>query len=784
MARGPIHFVCSACGLDASEFVSRLVRQELGAAAPAATAAPAGQPVSAAPQARVVSQSSTTPRLRIQATAPAVQAPLAPAPTADEPQYCAKHPSELTIDKCYICSKPICPKCMELFGYVCGPLCKAKAESHGVSVPVYAGQKSVIEARLWRKVGRVVVAVSVVVTALLGVWFWYAWFGSDPKPIFSVRFPDTAYSGESFFCGKNQIVFLHGDTLARYDLVQKKEIWSRQLLDKKLVDDRAAKRYKEMQEMASRAYQNGGTEAVPRLPSLDKLTSAMEIEAIAELQLRVQGENVWVVHPDKLVRYDWDTGKPMKEVYLLPHLAGLMPRGNEFLLVDTEKDKPVITHIDLTTCESRTEEIGGSAAPAVMAALKNQATGGGSGSGRDAPGQELAGLPQGMPGKDAGKPMDPAKVAEQAQHLSLPARIALPATLSVNRNQERALNEMDDQKHPQNPSAPKPQNEGNLSLIPAKTGFIEFTEKLLEYKVIEHAAMKPAPAKSALDGTVSVANSGQAANEILNEMQRERGGATVEEDVSRYQVTIRSPQAPQAWTGEVVGPPTLFPLETVNVLAANKSIVVLDKSNKKLWQSSLNYNITEGLAALDEETATYGQGPCVEHQGVLYVFDEGVLSAFDLATGSARWRLPSVGIVGLFFDDKGNIYVNTTTASPENLKYSRQIDISARTSPIVMKIDAKTGKQLWREELNGFINYVSGQFIYTVSSYSSSEDEDENGAEDRTPPYMRIKRINPRNGRIMWEHFQQRAPLDVEFDKNTIRLVFKKEVQVLRFLAL
>jgi hypothetical protein len=34
----------------------------------------------------------------------------------------------------------------------------------------------------------------------------------------------------------------------------------------------------------------------------------------------------------------------------------------------------------------------------------------------------------------------------------------------------------------------------------------------------------------------------------------------------------------------------------------------------------------------------------------------------------------------------------------------------------------------------------------------------------------------------MWEHFQQRAPLDVRFDRNTIRLVFKKEVQVLRTL--
>jgi len=36
----------------------------------------------------------------------------------------------------------------------------------------------------------------------------------------------------------------------------------------------------------------------------------------------------------------------------------------------------------------------------------------------------------------------------------------------------------------------------------------------------------------------------------------------------------------------------------------------------------------------------------------------------------------------------------------------------------------------------------------------------------------------------MWEHFQQRAPLDVQFDQNRIRMVFRKEVQVLQFLAL
>jgi len=177
----------------------------------------------------------------------------------------------------------------------------------------------------------------------------------------------------------------------------------------------------------------------------------------------------------------------------------------------------------------------------------------------------------------------------------------------------------------------------------------------------------------------------------------------------------------------------------------------------------------------------------VEHNGALYVIDEGVLTAFDLATGNARWRLPSIGIAGLFFDDKGMIYVNTTTAGPQNLKYSRQIDISERTSSVVFKIDLRSGKILWSTEPGGMVAYVSGQFVYVVQSYQPDEGEQdpyqpETGFERQ--PYLRIKRINPKNGRQMWEHFQQRAPVDVQFDKNSIRLVFKKEVQVLRFLAL
>src|SRR5207249_538951 len=106
----------------------------------------------------------------------------------------AKH-FEPAQERCRICSKPICPKCMELFGYVCSPLCKARAASHGVNVPVYGAQKSVVQARLWRRVGRATAVICIIGGLALGLWFWYAWFGSTPKTYFAVRFEQPAYSG-------------------------------------------------------------------------------------------------------------------------------------------------------------------------------------------------------------------------------------------------------------------------------------------------------------------------------------------------------------------------------------------------------------------------------------------------------------------------------------------------------------------------------------------------------------------------------------------------------------
>jgi outer membrane protein assembly factor BamB len=175
----------------------------------------------------------------------------------------------------------------------------------------------------------------------------------------------------------------------------------------------------------------------------------------------------------------------------------------------------------------------------------------------------------------------------------------------------------------------------------------------------------------------------------------------------------------------------------------------------------------------------------VENGDTIYVFDSAMLTAFDLKSGNVRWRLPAVGIVGLFFDDKGMLYVNSTTASPESLKYSRQIDFSQKTSAVVLKVNPATGKTLWTSYEGGFISYVSGKFLYMYEAYQADEDPVHRRVETglEKPSHIAIRRLDPGTGHILWEHYQKRAPLDVKFDRNSILLVFKKEVQVLRFVS-
>src|SRR5437899_7567012 len=122
-------------------------------------------------------------------------------------------------------------------------------------------------------------------------------------------------------------------------------------------------------------------------------------------------------------------------------------------------------------------------------------------------------------------------------------------------SQERTLNELKDTGNRSAAGGSRLKPEEPYLLIPTKDGFVRFSTKLIEEKIVSRTAMKAAPSKSILDGNLTANQSLDAASELLNEMQRMRGGDTVEEDESRYLVKVTSADGQNEWSGEVTGPP-------------------------------------------------------------------------------------------------------------------------------------------------------------------------------------------------------------------------------------
>jgi len=497
----------------------------------------------------------------------------------------------------------------------------------------------------------------------------------------------------------------------------------------------------------------------------------------------VLDHNIWVASPGKLTRYDWAAGNSVKDVPLPDNVERVTENNGELqLLTRGENDDETLTHVNLASADVRTEVFHGpgeSAVPTILA--KNSPPG--------------AGLePSSGPG--AGRPLDPQKISQQAQNLTLPGRIALPALLAgaIHRQQVQAA--LNDDNSDRNARAlaralGQKRETNQFDLVIGKFDSVQLATKLLEAKEVEHDATK-APKKRVADGEISTGNETAAINETLNDMQRANGGNLVKEDVSRYQVTLKVPggAGDSLWTGEVAGQPWVYPLKSVNVITAGKQVIVLDKSNRKLWESTLANNINTEAALLSEmsgKQSRFGDGPCVEHDDQLYVADQVVLTAFNLTTGNVLWRVPSVGVVGLFFDDQGMMYVNTTTGSPDDVKYSKQIDVSRSPEAVVMKIEEKTGKVAWKVSPEGFVAYVKGKYIYTLKSNDpdplDEQDHDETAAAIHLSPFMLLMRMNAADGRILWKYPEQRAPLDVQFQDNSIELVFKSSVEVLKFIT-
>jgi hypothetical protein len=830
MARNPVRFICPSCNLDLSGPINDLVRQELGvtAAAPMAALLPVTETVASAPPApmRVAYKPTAAPASTQPPAAPPAPERVAAAPArlsiskgatsathgtavesapdpggiADEGKPCPKHQGEVSVANCYICRKPICPKCMELFGYVCSPLCRAKAESNGINVPVFAGQKSVVEAEQWRKIWRIGAGIGVALVLLVGVWIWWDWHASVPHPIFSVTFPERSYAGNSRIVEKNQIVFLHGGLLARYKLGSKTAIWTNQIITKQQLDsevDRVMNEYKA--DLDAVIKRGTDSEFRPRIPRREELELSIQQAMEASLQLYVLDQNIWIKQGATLTRYDWATGKGGKEIPLPGGRSVADVDGGELQFIDDNGfGQHIVTHLNLASGETRTEEIGEPRSAATLASTRTATPAAGK---KGQPkGSKATGLPT-QPGVDSDKTMDPAQVAQDAQKLPYAAKIALPATLSNTKHQNDILNEIKGDEQQDTPSAAAAAaalraqgmdffNRGG-SFIKSKYGYLEWSSKLLELRGRVVKVLKEKPARSALESNPSVTNTAAIANEILNDMQRDRGGDSVTEDVSRYQVTVHRDDAKDVadWVGEVIGPPSVYEQKTVTVVAGAEMIVVLDKSNKKLWQSSLAYKLgpSSGLDDNDPGQTSVGAGPVIEHGDTLYVFDQASITAYELASGNVRWRVPTIGVVGIFFDDLGSMYVNSTTADLDSLRFARQIDINKKIASAVLRIDCKTGKVYWNVQPGGLVSHVEGKFVFCFASHQAPDlDPDSLTTVPSMNNYsaMDIRRLDAKTGKVLWDYADSRCPLSVRFNGNIVELVFRKEVQVLKFLTL
>lgn len=806
MATNPVQFVCPNCGLDSSSLVNQLIRQELGVSS-ASTGAPAAAPVAAAVPPPPAPAPVARPAMRVATPARPAAAASSEPPVPMGKEFCVKHPGKEIGHKCIVCGKPMCPECMRMFGYVCSPLCRNKAESRGQAVPVYALQKDVVEARRWRKRALVGGGVGGVLALLAGFWFWYAWFGSVPKVAYSYKFPDKARVGSVQLAGTDQLIYLHGGELGRIDMKQPQPVWTVQLVNPKSFEkeaDATIARLIKARDEAAGESEDGGD--FFKIPSRDELIKDLAESAMARLQIYVAGQNVWVASDNTLTQHDWQTGRSGKTIKLEGSTYGMRREGDELLLTETSDDltTETVQRINLATGDVRTESSEKPLPPKLMSLLMasaNNSSGQPGAAGRagkttnSTVNTVVAKVTAANEARRPSAPLDPQKIAGQAGNMSYAAKLALPALIANARNQQRLFAEMADR-----PDAPvRPPTEldkaleewDNTQIVPAADGLVQFTRTLIERKIVVREAMKAPPKKSALNGNVSAADSMAVANEMLNEMQRERG-STVTENLSRYRVTVkRANSSAPVWSDEVTGEPAFHPLQTLDIITAGTTVIALDHDNKKLWQGVLNYPVPKHWGEFDDEgesdVQTAGLGPCVERGDTVYIYDQGSLAAFDRATGEARWRLPSVGISGLWFDEKGAIYVNTTTASPDAIRYSKQIDLSNQTLTQIIKVDPKTGKTLWSREGAKHICYLWKKYIYTMDENAGPDPDGEGlgmntGLE--TPAFIRIRRIDAGSGRILWEHVQKRCPIDLHFHENTIQLMFRNEVQELKFLVL
>ncbi len=784
--RMPVAINCPSCGAEATELANAVIRQQSQAAppasipvapaiaiaqrpaAPAAPAAPA-PPAAAAPASGLrIARSAHSPAPAPAASAALSQAgrPAAAPAVAEGTPVCPKHQTEPAVEACRVCKKPMCLKCMEQFGYVCSVYCRQQATAKRIYIPPYAHQKSVVAGKANALAKYLTYAGILLFCGLFGLWIWYTWFARAPKIVYSLPIPKSNSESKRSFrpdeyyrlIGPGQLVSIKNKQLALFDVAEQKQLWSVALQTAAETDAINAARTKNenIQKRTPKTYDRDGFETT-RYLGMDPL--GFEGDFVYSNPTVVATTNdIWVVAGDRLARFDRQSGS-RKDTGIAGKIRSVSPGADAILVVSSDSNGgETLTEITLPDGASQTEEIkapGGQ--PKTIAAAKKTvpALAAVPAAASDAPAPGTGGR---RGGRRAGRvapadkiPVDKVKsAATQATATDAPDEDAMASLFD------------EDRQHP---------------FVMAGANVVQFETTLLEHKTLAHEVVR-APKKTSLvdSGKLTAGQSLEATQELLNDMRHQQNNGTIEEDVSEYQATVHRRFAKDIpdWTGQVTGQPEFFALKTVDVVAAGKAIYVIDKSNKKLWEAKLTYSVPSRFGSENP--------PCLETKDALYFADQGMLTKFDLASGNVSWRLNSVGISRVQEDRRGNLLLNSTTAGPESIQYSEEVNIHEKVHALILDVAPATGKVIWRQESIGDLCILSGKFLYATkvsSSFAALRFE-------QGPDIIyNLRLLNPSTGNEIWNFRQgNRRVVTTEVQDNWILVQCDDEVMVLKFFSL
>jgi hypothetical protein len=237
-------------------------------------------------------------------------------------ETCSKHPGNMAAANCFVCAKPICPKCMEQFGYLCSTYCKGQAEARKMKVPVYAGQifqKKGAEARSHMML---VAAGAAVVALMLGAYVWYWFVGSRPKQAFRIETMASVPFLHADWISDDQFFAVTPARVALFNSKDGSEVWTIDLPKGEI----NTSKYK--------SDVRGGDD---------------DWDYDFKPIVRLVSKDIWIGLPTRVLRVDGQTGKKKAEL-ILPQRASDYRQSETHLLAvsrNETNDSKLLTRINL-----------------------------------------------------------------------------------------------------------------------------------------------------------------------------------------------------------------------------------------------------------------------------------------------------------------------------------------------------------------------------------------------------------------------------------------------------